>query len=302
MGDVTGIEILQAIQTLHSPLLDRVFGLITNLHHEAVYILVLPLIYWLYDKRFGRYMFSIFFIGFWSNDLLKDVFRTPRPDPSVFRVLYAETGGGYSFPSGHSQTPLVFWGAIAHHLQRRWFTWLAAVLIFLIGFSRLYIAVHWPVDVVGGWAIGLVVLFLMVRTRSFWTGERQVLGMRLLLAFLLPGAALALLALAGTIDEIAWVIVGAYGGLLFGSALEEALVGFDPRRGSPVQQILKLAVGLALVLAVKEGLKFVVPDTGPGDLVRYWLVAVTATLAAPWVFARFIAPPPATAAGRAQSL
>lgn len=302
MGDVTGIEILQSIQTIHSPVLDRVFGLITNLHHEAVYILVLPLVYWLYDKRFGRYMFSVFFIGFWSNDFLKDVFRTPRPDPSVFRVLYPETGGGYSFPSGHSQTPLVFWGAIAHHLQRRWFTWLAAAAIFLIGFSRLYIAVHWPVDVVGGWAIGLVVLWLMVRTRPFWTGERQGPGQRILLAFLLPAAAMALLAVVGTIDEIAWVIVGAYGGLLFGSALEEAWVGFDPRRGSPVQQLLKLAVGLALVLAVKEGLKFVLPDTGPGDLVRYWLVAVTATLAAPWVFARFIAPPSVPAAGRAQSL
>ncbi|MFB5082940.1 hypothetical protein H9Q17_02085, partial [Symbiobacterium thermophilum] len=100
MGDMSGVEILQAIQTIQSPLLDRVLGLITNLHHEAVNILVLPLIYWLYDKRFGRYMFSVFVIGFWSNDFLKEVFRTPRPDPAQVRVILAETGGGYAFPSG----------------------------------------------------------------------------------------------------------------------------------------------------------------------------------------------------------
>ena len=188
---MSGVEILQAIQTIQSPLLDRVLGLITNLHHEAVYILVLPLIYWLYDKRFGRYMFSVFVIGFWSNDFLKEVFRTPRPDPAQVRVILAETGGGYAFPSGHAETPLVFWGAIADHVRRRWFTWAAGILVFLIGFSRLYIGVHWPLDVIGGWAIRLVVLWLMVRSRRFWTGEGQSLGLQALLAFLLPGAARA---------------------------------------------------------------------------------------------------------------
>ncbi len=293
---MSGVEILRAIQTLQSPLLDRLFGLITNLHHEAVYVLILPLIYWLYDKRFGRYLFSVFVIGFWSNDALKEVFRTPRPDPGQVRVILAETGGGYAFPSGHAQTPLVFWGAIAEHVRRRWFTWAAGVLVFLIGFSRLYIGVHWPLDVIGGWAIGLAVLYLLVRTRAFWAGEGQGLGLRVLLSFLLPGAALGLLALLGPLDEIAWVVIGAWGGLLLGSALEEEWVRFDPRAGTPLQHLLKAAVGLVLLMALRQGLKRVLPDSGPGDLVRYWLVALAATLAAPWLFAKFIARPPAAQA------
>jgi len=290
---MSGVEILQAIQSIQSPLLDRLLGLITNLHHEAVYILILPLIYWLYDKRFGRYMFSVFVIGFWSNDLLKEVFRTPRPDPAQVRVILAETGGGYAFPSGHAQTPLVFWGAIADHVRRRWFSWTAGILVFLIGFSRLYIGVHWPLDVIGGWAIGLVVLWLMVRSRRFWTGEGQSLGLQALLAFLLPGAALGLLALLGPVDEIAWMVMGTWSGLLLGSALEEQWVRFDPRAGTPLQHLLKIIVGIVLVLAAKEGLKLVLPDSGVGDMVRYGLVAFTATLVAPWLFARFIARPPA---------
>ncbi|MFB5085302.1 phosphatase PAP2 family protein, partial [Symbiobacterium thermophilum] len=185
------------------------------------------------------------------------------------------------------------WGAIADHVRRRWFTWAAGILVFLIGFSRLYIGVHWPLDVIGGWAIGLVVLWLMVRSRRFWTGEGQSLGLQALLAFLLPGAALGLLALLGPVDEIAWMVMGTWSGLLLGSALEEQWVRFDPRAGTPLQHLLKIIVGIVLVLAAKEGLKLVLPDSGVGDMVRYGLVAFTATLVAPWLFARFIARPPA---------
>lgn len=297
MGQVSGVEILQAIQSIQAPLWDSFFGTITNLHHETIYILVLPLIYWLYDKRFGRYLFSVFAIGFWSNDLLKEVFQTSRPDPSQARVIFAETGGGYAFPSGHAQTPLIFWGAIAIQLKRRWFTWLTIIMVFLIGLSRLYIGVHWPLDVVGGWLIGLLVLGALTASRSFWTGEHQGLLLKLALSLLIPAAALALAGLLSPsgIDPLAWVIAGAYGGLLLGSALEEAYVGFDPRRGGPASQVLKLVVGLVLVLVIKEGFKFILPDSGLGDMIRYWLVAVTATLAAPWVFHRFIASPPTSA-------
>lgn len=297
MNQVSGVEILRAIQSIQAPFWDAVFGAITNLHHEMIYILVLPLIYWLYDKRFGRYLFTVFAIGFWSNDLLKEVFKTARPDPSQVRVILAETGGGYSFPSGHSQTPLVFWGAIALHVQRRWFTWLVGIMLFLIGLSRLYIGVHWPLDVLGGWVIGLLVLAALNASRSFWRGEHQGLLFKLSLSVLIPALALTLSGMlsGGEVASLTWVIAGAYGGLLAGSALEEAFVGFNPRTGGPAAQVLKLVVGLAMVLAVKEGLKLILPDSGLGDMIRYWLVAVAATLAAPWVFHRFIASPPSSA-------
>lgn len=291
MGLVSGLDIIRAIQSIHSPLLDLVFSLLTNLHHEMVYLLVLPLVYWLYDKRFGRFLFSVFVVGLWSNDVLKALFVTPRPDPMEVRVLMAETTGGTTaFPSGHAQTPLIFWGAVAHHLRRPWFTWAAGILVFLIGLSRLYLGLHWPLDVMGGWFIGGVVLGLLLLTRPFWTGEGQSLGLRLVLAVLLPAAAVSLSLLAAPEGEHRqlWLMSGAYAGLLAGSALEEAYVGFDPRAGSTGLQFVKLVLGLVLVLAVKEGFKLVLPDTGPGDMVRYLLVALTATLVMPWLFQRIL--------------
>ncbi|MFZ5818165.1 MAG: phosphatase PAP2 family protein [Bacillota bacterium] len=291
---MSGIEILRAIQSLHTPLLDQIMGLITDLHHEYVYVAFLPLVYWFYDKRFGRYLFAVFALGFWSNEVLKVIFNTARPDPSQVKVLYPASGPGPAFPSGHSQTPLVFWGALALHIQRRWFTWLAGILVFLIGFSRLYAGLHWPLDVLGGWALGLLVLLGLERSRSFWAGEYQSLAQRLIWAALIPAAGLGVAALVSHrgIAPNVWLVAGVYAGLMTGSTLEEQFVGFDPRRGSPAIQVVKLLVGLALVLAAKEGLKPLLPDADWADMLRYALVALTGTLLAPWLFHRFLARPP----------
>lgn len=286
---------LQAIQRLHSPILDSFFGIVTNLHHEMVYIVVLPLVYWLYDKKLGRYLFSVFALGFWTNDILKSLLVMSRPDPAQLRVLFSETTHDTpGFPSGHSQTPLVFWGAMAWQLRRRWVTWSAAILVFLIGFSRLYAGLHWPYDVLGGWAIGFVVLAGIHLTYRFWAGEGQPLKTQLLWSVLLPALALGITALVKPIDGLTMTVVGAYAGLMVGSALEDALVGFNPRRGGLLAQVLKVVVGLALALAVKEGFKLFLPKTGAGDFIRYFCVAIVATLVAPFLFQRFVSAPPAS--------
>lgn len=288
-----GVEIIRLIQSVHSPLLDQVFGLITNLNHEAVYLLVLPLIYWLYDKRFGRYLFAVLAIALWSNDLFKGIVVGSRPDPGQVRVLMPETtGGSPGFPSGHAQTSLLFWGAIAWQVRRTWVTVAVLLTVFLIGLSRLYLGLHWPLDVLGGWAIGAILLLLLQRSRPFWSGERQSLALKLILAVALPLVAVGLnrLLLPTAAYASVWLQVGAFAGLMAGSALEEAYVGFDPRRGSVWIQVAKCILGFFLLLAVKEGFKVVLPDTGMGDLVRYFLVTLSATLVAPWLFHHFLTP------------
>lgn len=295
MDWVSGIEFIRAIQSINTPLLDQFFSWVTNLHHEMVYILVLPALFWLYDKRLARYLFSVFALGFWTNDLLKSIFTASRPDPSQVRVLMAQTTHGTAgFPSGHSQTPLIFWGALALYLRQRWFWWIASILVFLIGLSRLYLGLHWPYDVLGGWAIGLLFLAIFWAGRSFLIGEGQSLATRLFWSVALPALAMvvSLMVKSGGLDEMTLTVVGAYAGLMIGSALEEAYVGFDPRRGGTFTQVLKVVIGLVLVLAVKEGFKFVIPDLPVGTGIRYFLVALTATLIAPWLFQRFLTAPP----------
>ena len=98
------------------------------------------------------------FGGIALSDLLKFSFARPRPDivPSAARVFTT------SFPSGHATLSAVTYLTIAALLARSqsssrigvYFIVLAAVLTILIGVSRIYLGVHYPTDVLGGWCIG----------------------------------------------------------------------------------------------------------------------------------------------------
>ena len=97
--------------------------------------------------------------GILLNQVLKWFFMRPRPDfPNAF---YHETG--YSFPSGHAMMAVIFYGMVAYllvHAVPRWhwqvgFVMSACTLALLIGFSRLFLGVHFVSDVLGGWAAGV---------------------------------------------------------------------------------------------------------------------------------------------------
>jgi Membrane-associated phospholipid phosphatase len=96
---------------------------------------------------------------------LKVSFHRARPDLSLHLI----TQGGYSFPSGHSFTVLIFYGMmiflcrsyLKNKSSANQITMLLSCLIALIGFSRIYLGVHFPTDVLGGWSIGFCVLIIL---------------------------------------------------------------------------------------------------------------------------------------------
>lgn len=97
-----------------------------------------------------------------------------RPRPSVDLHLIAQ--GGLSFPSGHAMTGLVFYGFIIffvckkekkNRVDKTLFFGLA-ILIFLIGFSRVYLGVHYPTDVLAGWLMGTSILLLAITLLEFY--------------------------------------------------------------------------------------------------------------------------------------
>ncbi len=98
--------------------------------------------------------------GVLLNILLKNFFLRPRPDfPNAF---YHESG--YSFPSGHAMVSILFYGMTAYLIASQIPSWrtkirlgiTALTLSLLIGFSRIFLGVHYLTDVLGGWAAGFV--------------------------------------------------------------------------------------------------------------------------------------------------
>jgi membrane protein DedA with SNARE-associated domain/membrane-associated phospholipid phosphatase len=107
------------------------------------------------------------FLGAWAlSGLMKTIVARPRP-PVAVRLVAANS---WSYPSGHAAQAMAFYGCAAALLAaatNRWSTkatvWAGAVLVIVaIGFSRLYLGVHWLTDVLGGYALGAVWLGLLL--------------------------------------------------------------------------------------------------------------------------------------------
>ncbi len=162
-------SILLAIQKLHTPLLDRIMLGITSLGDPTVLLLVsLGLGFGLryHNRRFQATTLGIAAAGaILLNCLLKLVFGRARP-ALWDRLIHV---GLHSFPSGHAMVSIVIYGFIGYILAKQFPQWrgrifaLTFVLILVIGFSRLYLGVHWPTDVVAGYAAGLVWLIACIQ-------------------------------------------------------------------------------------------------------------------------------------------
>ncbi len=172
--------ILQALLRLHTPWLDRLMQAITFVG-EPSFLLVISLIVasWLLfrRRRSAATTLAIACIGaIGLNFLLKNLFARARP------MLWQRSVdvSFYSFPSGHAMVSLVIYGMLSYLLATRFHRYRKSIfsvtilLIAAIGFSRLYLGVHWPTDVIAGYAAGFVWLIACIFSLEVWRQRHSV--------------------------------------------------------------------------------------------------------------------------------
>ena len=285
---------------------------------EDFFFLVLPLIYWSIDSALGLRVGFILITSNLFNYMGKLLFAGPRPywASSHVRALWAETSFGA--PSGHAQNAMSVWGIIAASRRRVWI-WVAAILlIFLIGFSRIFLGAHFPHDVIIGWLFGAGILWAFVRfwdPVAAWLGNksfRQQTIIALMISLVIIAMGLAVVSLrhddqipvswmdnallAGTelpapVDPNGiFTSAGTFFGLAFGLAWIVSMGGYQAA-GSLWMRALRYVIGLIGVLILWMGLGEIFPR-GDGVLIyslrfiRYALVGWWVTGGAPWVFMR----------------
>lgn len=269
MADFFDLGLLRWLEGLRNPVLDAVMQFFTFFGEELLFMVVALVFLWCIDKWKGYYLLSVGFVGTILSQFLKLWFRIPRPwvkDPNFTIVESARAdAGGYSFPSGHTQSAVGTYGGIARFAKQRWLRIVAIVLAALVCLSRLYLGVHTLADV--SVAAVLAILLVLVLYPIFSGMEKHPNRMYgLIVAFLVMALGYLLFVKlyhfpAEAYNENyyeglknAYSLSGALLGLLIAYPMEQRFIRYDTHAPLP-GQILKVALGLLGALAIKEGLK-----------------------------------------------
>lgn len=259
---MNAIHFLQSFQTEG---LTALFKFITLLGNKEFYILVLPLFFWLWDKDKAVKLLFILLPSVLINFYLKETFQTARP----VGVAMIEQGG-FSFPSGHAQGSTTLWLMLALMVRQRWMTILAAAMIILVSISRVYLGVHYPIDVIGGGLIGagLVLMYqkyLFDPLKSFITSKTPIFQTVFVTTFVL------LLTVLNPADEAITILA-----VLWGFVVAIILSKVTHRKPPEVfwLKLLSVVIGLIGVILVWKGLKVLLPPMEIAKFGRYALIGV----------------------------
>jgi membrane-associated phospholipid phosphatase len=281
-----GLNFIIMIQQIDTPLLDSFFRAVTSLGDELFYLLLFPFLLWCVDFYLGIRVGIIFLLSVYANNGLKEIFQQPRPF-DILPQIQKVHASGYGFPSGHAQSSLVVWGSIAYWKKQIWIRNLSVLLILLVGFSRIYLGVHFPTDILGGWLFGGLILglsyFIFLKIKlDFIQGNMvyKIIGITLFSVILLQ-----IQSSADTISSVAALTGIGYGLLLFHSYIG----GIQP--GNWLKRLISFLVGVIGIGIIYLGLKLILPSEGQSfyqlsRFFRYLLLGIWISFGAPWLFIR----------------
>lgn len=296
------MQFLRLLESIRVPVLNELMLAITQLGEETAFLVVALIVFWCVDKRRGYYILSVGFIGTLANQFMKLWFRIPRPWvlDEKFTILEQarEAASGYSFPSGHSQSAVGTFGAIAYTAKNKALRGGCIAIALLVPFSRMYIGVHTPLDVFVAAAMA-VALIVVLRPVFFGRNGKYIpvlMGIMTLLAI----AYLCFVEFYPFPEDIdahnlasgiknAYTLLGALLGMLVVYAVDEKWLRFQTK-AVWWAQVLKVVGGLVLVLAIKSGTKdFLNAMLGEsvGRAARYSLIVVAAGILWPLTFKWF---------------
>jgi membrane-associated phospholipid phosphatase len=285
------------VQSAANPPLTAFMKGVTGLGAAPAYMALLPLCYWCYDEKKGLRLGLAVIFSAWINLSLKFLLGQPRPfwpeyDPGVGMIREGLNG----LPSGHAQISLTLWTIAASWGGKKRFYAAAFFISLLVGFSRLYLGVHFPTDLIAGWVLGAAVC-----------GGYFLLGPRIAAALskggfraqMIAGAAAAFVMILYRPGEALLMPGAVVLGMSVGYGLNLRYVRFSAaavfgRRGAAkyltlLGRFLVGAAGMAAVFLVFDLISPRSPASSVYNLfffLRYVFLLLWVFTAAPWVFRR----------------
>jgi len=218
-------DIIIFLQSFSSDGLNTFFLFITGLGDESIIQAILIVLLFGIHFRAGFLLLQLILINAIATGFFKNFFALPRPfnldaavrtpgytvDPNavisgkgvetfwamppedILRRFRMHPPNSFGFPSGHTSSAIALWGGIALFFKKWWIAVPCLLLIFLIPLSRLYLGRHFPADILGGYALGGLLLFLFHRYAFENTGFKNFLFQKITK----PGRVQSLTVMAG---------------------------------------------------------------------------------------------------------
>ena len=311
-----GVQIVLFLQSLGAWLVG-LMQFFSFLGREEFFLLVAPALFWCVDPGLGMRASLALMISNGVNTCMKLTFHAPRPYWYSQSVQPFAADPSFGFPSNHSQSAVVVWGIIAAWIGKAW-SWIVAIfLMFMIGLSRVHLGVHFPTDVLVGWAVGAFLLWVTLRyEKSIGTWFRRFSARNQVLIVLMISLVMIMLGLiirlilgdwtvpaswvslasrvpySEPIDPLALSGLVSSSGVFFGLALGGIILyqrGWYQAKGSVLQLLVRYIIGLIGVIAIWDGLGGIFPR-GESLLpfflryIRYGLVGLWVSGLAPLLF------------------
>ena len=296
---------LYFLESIRNPVFDWIFSTVTHLGEETFFLVIAIIFFWCVDKRHGYFILITGLVGTVINQVAKLFFRIPRPwvlDENFSIVESArEEATGYSFPSGHTQNIAGTFGAIAAYKHSGWKTAICSTIITLVAFSRMYLGVHTPLDVITSLVVALGIILILRPVFESENNFNRFMPIVVIVSVALSLGFLAyVLAIGGDPDldphnyqsglKNACTLLGCTAGLVLVYFLDSKFIKFETE-AKWYAQLLKLVLGLAGVLAIKSGLSAPLTALFGNEFVaravRYFLIVVFAGAVWPLTFKWF---------------
>lgn len=263
------MEIINLLQSASNQTIVSFFKFITLLGNEEFYLLVLPILLWNWKKDNAKRLFILFLSGMLFAVVLKGILQVPRPqDVALVEV------DGFSFPSGHAVGAVIFWGFLAWSVKKSWFTIFSLIIIALISLSRIVLGVHWPFDVLGGAAIGAIVLAI---NRLFDKIDKRLKPSIWTLLLFVISIFVSVIIPTDDVSTIAGLLLGVGTGLM----IEDACINMQ-KTSLLWKDIAGTILGCVIVILLWAGLKKIFPSTLPFRFARYCIIGSWISLGAPY--------------------
>ena len=215
------LDILMYLQSIRNELLTGIFTFFTLCTEVPVLTVLTAMLYWCINKKAGQRILFALAGSLNINVAVKNIVKMPRPIGTKGLIsLRTQTATGYSFPSGHTQTATTVWTSMITQFKNIWIYIIGILMILGAGISRLYLAVHWPMDVIVGWILGIILSILFIKLFDYIDNSKNYYI--LVIIMLIFGVCTYFVG-----GEDFYKLFGLYSGFALGYMVEDTYISFS---------------------------------------------------------------------------